>query len=153
VTGAIRPARAGDGAGIAACLADHRRFEQLPDDPPAAARHVEALIPDVEDPTRTMLVAEDGVGGIAGYVHWAVTHPVFLDGPSLYVTELFVRAAQRGTGVGSALLAAVHADAAALRASRVELLLVTDTEAHRRGFYAAHGYTEAARAAVLRRET
>lgn len=147
----VRPARTSDGAGIVACLRDHDPFEQLPADADAAARHVEALVPDTEDPNRTMLVAEDGVGGVAGYVHWSVTHPVFLRGPSLYVTELFVRVEQRGTGVGTALLAEVHAEAAALGAARVELVQVRGTEAHRRGFYPGRGYEVADHLVVLRR--
>lgn len=146
-----RPARAGDGHGIAEILADHSRFDGNLDDLDVAARRIEALLPDAEDPHRTMVVVEDGAGGLDGYAHWHVTHPAFLDGPSLYLTELFVRADARGRGVGSTLLDAVHDEASALGAARVELVQVRGTEAHRRGFYPAYGYEHADHLDVLRR--
>jgi GNAT superfamily N-acetyltransferase len=147
----LRGARAGDGRAIAQVLADHDRFDGRLDDLVAAAVRVESLLPDAHDPLRTLLVADEALSGVVGYVHWQVTYPVFLDGPSLYVTELFVGAPHRGRGVGSLLLDAVHAEAEALGAARVELVQVRGTEAHRRGFYRDRGYRHADHLDVLRR--
>lgn len=147
----VRPGRGSDAPGLVAALRDHHDFPGLPADPVAAQRQVEALVPDPESLDRTLLVAEDGVGGIAGYAHWHVTYPLFLDGPSLYLTELFVREEHRGGGIGGALLDALHDAATSLRASRVELVQVVDTAAARRGFYEGHGYDLADHLRVLRR--
>jgi GNAT superfamily N-acetyltransferase len=147
----LRPARAGDGEGIARVLADHRRWDELPVRTASAGAQIEALIPESHDPNRTMVVAEDGVGGVAGYAHWAVLHPAHLAGPSLYLTELFVAVGARGAGVGSALLGALHEEASALGASRVELLQVRGTDADERGFYTDRGYEVADHLQVLRR--
>jgi GNAT superfamily N-acetyltransferase len=147
----LRQARAGDGRAIAQVLADHDRFDGRLDDPAAAAVRIESLLPDAHDPLRTLLVAEEPLAGVVGYVHWQVTYPVFLDGPSLYLTELFVGATYRGRGVGSLLLDAVHAEADALGSARVELVQVRGTEAHRRGFYRDRGYRHADHLDVLRR--
>jgi GNAT superfamily N-acetyltransferase len=147
----LRQARAGDGRAIAQVLADHDRFEGRLDDLAAAASRIESLLPDAHDPLRTLLVADEGLEGVVGYAHWQVTYPVFLDGPSLYLTELFVAARVRGRGIGSLLLEAVHAEAAALGAARVELVQVRDTDAHRRGFYRDRGYRNADHLDVLRR--
>lgn len=147
----IRPARPADARAIAAILLDLGWFRTLPTEPAAAARQVESRVPDPEDLTRTMVVAEGPLGGAVGYAHWTVTCPVFLDGPSLYLTELFVAADQRGRGVGSALLDRLHDHATAIGAARVELLQHRDRDAYRRGFYARHGYVEADAFAVFRR--
>jgi GNAT superfamily N-acetyltransferase len=147
----LRGARAGDGRAIAQVLADHDRFDGLADDLDRAAVRIESLLPDAHDPLRTLLVADEVLAGVVGYVHWQVTYPVFLDGPSLYLTELFVATPHRGRGVGSRLLDAVHAEADALGAARVELVQVRDTDAHRRGFYRDRGYRHADHLDVLRR--
>jgi GNAT superfamily N-acetyltransferase len=147
----LRPARAGDGHAIAQALADHDRFDGLVADLAEAATRIESLLPDPNDLARTMLVADDPAEGVVGYVQWHVTYPAFLPGPSLYLTELFVRRAARSRGVGDRLLDAVHEEAEALGAARVELLQVRGTEAHRRGFYPAHGYHHADHLEVFRR--
>ncbi len=147
----IRPARTTDARGVAAILLDLGWFRAMPTDIAVAARQVESKVPDPEDLARTMVVAEGPLGEVAGYAHWTVTYPVFLDGPSLYLTELFVAADQRGRGVGSALLDHLHDHATAIGAARVELLQHRDRDAYRRGFYTRHGYTEAEVFAVLRR--
>lgn len=147
----IRPARPADARDIAAILVDLGWFRALPNDPRAAARQVESRVPDPEDLARSMVVAEGPLGEVVGYAHWTVTYPVFVDGPSLYLTELFVAADQRGRGVGSALLDHLHEEAAAVGAARIELLQHRDRDAYRRGFYTRHGYDEAQSLAVLRR--
>jgi GNAT superfamily N-acetyltransferase len=147
----LRPARAGDGRRVAEVLADHDRFDGLVDDLELAATRIEALLPDPNDLARTLLVADDPAEGVVGYVQWHVIYPAFLPGPSLYLTELFVGRRARGRGVGRQLLEAVHAEAEALGATRIELLQVRGTDAHRRGFYPTHGYEHADHLEVFRR--
>lgn len=147
----VRPARAGDGRAVAEVLADHDRFDGSVDDLELAATRIEALLPDPHDLARTLLVADDPAEGVVGYVQWHVTYPAFLAGPSLYLTELFVRRGARGRGVGRRLLEAAHAEAEALGADRIELLQARGTEAHRRRFYPAHGYHHVDHLEVFRR--
>jgi GNAT superfamily N-acetyltransferase len=147
----LRQARAGDGRAIAEVLADHGHFDGSVGDLELAATRIEALLPDPNDLARTLLVADDPAEGVVGYVQWHLTYPAFLAGPSLYLTELFVRRRARGRGIGGQLLEAVHAEAEALGATRIELLQVRGSEAHRRGFYPTHGYQHADHLEVFRR--
>lgn len=147
----LRPARAGDGRRVAEVLADHDRFDGVVDDLELAATRIEALLPEPNDLARTLLVADDPAEGVVGYVQWHVIYPAFLPGPSLYLTELFVGRRARGRGVGRELLEAVHAEAEALGAARIELQQVRGSEAHRRGFYPGHGYQQADHLEAFRR--
>jgi len=64
------------------------------------------------------LVAEEG-GALIGLVHYLFHRSTWMVGPSCYLQDLFTAQEARGKGVGRALIAAVHARAAAAGASRV----------------------------------
>lgn len=96
--------------------------------------------------SHTLLVAT-GEGEIVGYAaaHWLPA--LFQLGPDGYVSELFVGAARRGSGVGKALLAAVEQEARERGCRRLTLLSLRDRESYRRGFYTAQGFREQPEAA------
>jgi len=95
----------------------------------------------------TVFVAERPDGEIAGYcaVHWVPF--LFFEGGEAYLTELFVRPADAGKGVGSTLLDIVITEARKRGCARVSLLNGRDGEAYRRKFYAKRGWVERERMA------
>lgn len=89
-----------------------------------------------------LLVAQDKDGDIVGYVAYHLIPALFLPADEGYVSELFVRAGQRGRGIGAALLdAAVH-DAEASGVARMMLLTGRNRDSYRRGFYRKNGWCE-----------
>ena len=64
------------------------------------------------------LVAESQ-GTLVGLAHYLCHRSTTLLGPICYLQDLFTAAAQRGRGIGGALIAAVYARAAAAGAARV----------------------------------
>ena len=90
----------------------------------------------------TAYVAENAEGGIVGYcaVHWVPF--LFLEGGEAYVTELFVRPADSGKGIGSALLQTVVAESKRRGCSRVSLLNGRDGQSYQRDFYKKRGWVE-----------
>ncbi|MCT9810853.1 GNAT family N-acetyltransferase [Acidovorax sp. Be4] len=64
------------------------------------------------------MVAEDG-GEIVGLVHYLFHRSTTRLGPVCYLQDLFTASAQRGRGVGRALIAAVYQQAEQAGASRV----------------------------------
>lgn len=101
----------------------------------------------LRDDSHSMLVAESTDGEIAGYVslHWLPY--LFLPGPEGFVSELFVRPAARGQGVGRQLLDRVEAEARARGCSRLSLINFRHRESYQRGFYAKMGWQERSDAA------
>lgn len=88
-------------------------------------------------------------GKLAGYAsaHWLPN--LILGGPEGYVSELFVAPADRGRGIGGALLEDLEAEARARGCVRLSLLNLRERESYRRGFYAKRGWTERPGAANL----
>ena len=109
--------------------------------PQALTQELERKIETALPSSHTLLIASDKTE-IIGYaaVHWLPA--LFQSGPDGYLSELFVSAARRGQGVGSRLLAAVEGEARHRGCPRLTLLNLKDRESYRRGFYAAHGFTE-----------
>jgi GNAT superfamily N-acetyltransferase len=147
----IRPATPDDAPGLAALLRTLERFDWLrAEEPAAAVARVRALLTASGDAARSIYVAidsrgdvaGDGDGSVSGYVavHWL---PYFImPGPEGYVSELFVAPAARGRGIGSRLLAAAVAEARARGCSRLGLLNNRRRQSYERGFYARHGWQE-----------
>jgi GNAT superfamily N-acetyltransferase len=93
-----------------------------------------------------LLVAELG-GRVAGYVHGEIVTYLLFAGREMLVSELFVREEFRGKGVGSALLAAIEAEAVKCKCFRISVLNSRERESYKRGFYARLGYDERAHVA------
>lgn len=149
----LRPARQEDAADLAELLRELDWFANLRDlgDQGArehVARHLSLCL---AGPDHLMLVAQDGQGRAIGYasVHWLPY--LFKSGPEAYLSELFVRAAWRGQGVGGALLAALEAEARARGCSQLMLINNQERDSYRRGFYAKHGWGERANMANFSR--
>jgi GNAT superfamily N-acetyltransferase len=80
-------------------------------------------------------VLEETVVGVAV---WFQTYSTWTGRPSLYLEDLFVADAARGTGVGKALFRALAQEAAARNCARIDWA-VLDWNATAAGFYAALG--------------
>lgn len=94
------------------------------------------------DDSHSIYVAEDATGELAGYIaiHWLpyLIHP----GPEGYVSELFVREARRGQGLGAKLLNAAVEEGGRRGCFRLALLNNRRRESYRRGFYKKQGWQE-----------
>jgi GNAT superfamily N-acetyltransferase len=140
----VRKARLGDARGIAAILRGLEwitRFDAEPIEATAqrVAHHLELCH---ADDSHTVYVAESEDGEIAGYaaVHWLPY--LLLLGPEGYVSELFIREANRGQGIGTRLLETVKKEAEARGCARLMLLNMHERESYRRGFYKKQGWEE-----------
>lgn len=118
----IRHARPEDASGIAAVLRDVGWFAHINDEPPAAteARVADQLALCQAGDSHSVYVAEVPTGEIVGYVavHW---FPNLMKGGDGYISELFLREAARGHGIGRKLLAAVEAEGERRGATRLML--------------------------------
>ena len=139
----IRPAIPQDAAGIAAILRDISWFAHIADEPPATteARVAEQLTLCQADDSHSVYVAADPSGQLVGYiaVHW---FPNLMKGGDGYVSELFLRAAARGQGVGRKLLAAVEAEGTRRGVTRLMLFNRKIRESYQRQFYPKAGWYE-----------
>lgn len=134
----IRPARPGDEEHIFRLLRELARFEmlehQLTGSADALGRHLFG-----ERPAAEALVAGRGEA-VIGYALFFTTYSTFLTRPGLYLEDLYVTEAERGTGVGKALLGEVARIACARSAGRLEWS-VLDWNQRAIDFYAARGAT------------
>ena len=82
-------------------------------------------------------------GRVAGYiaVHW-IPFPV-LNGTEGYISDLFVAAQSRGSGIGNMLLQVVEERARTLHCRRLMLHNRMMDESFTRGFYSKAGFTHA----------
>ncbi|MBI5521666.1 MAG: GNAT family N-acetyltransferase [Desulfarculus sp.] len=140
----IRPAQASDAAEIAAILQDLGWFAHLNAmDEAQAQDHVARQLGLCQaDASHLVLVAQEPGGQVVAYgaIHWL---PYLIKpGPEGYVSELFVRQAWRGQGVGGALLAAMEGEARARGCSQLMLINNQERDSYRRAFYAKQGWQE-----------
>jgi L-amino acid N-acyltransferase YncA len=128
----IRPAQAEDAAAIAAVLRDVGWFAHINGEPPTAteSRVSRQLALNADGDSHTVLVAVDANGVVAGYVavHW---FPNLMKGADGYISELFLREAARGQGIGSTLLDAAKAEAIKRGVNRLMLFNSTKSIAKR----------------------
>jgi GNAT superfamily N-acetyltransferase len=143
MTPKIRPAVLEDAPAISAILRELDYFTHIvnvsaQEVTDRVARHLELCI---ADDSHAVLVAENETG-VVGYaaVHWLAY--LLLPGPEGYLSELFVREGERGTGIGTALLEAVIERARDIGCYRLMLTNGRDRPAYRRGFYQKRGWTE-----------
>lgn len=132
----VRPARPGDEQHIFRLLRELARFEKLEHELTGSA---EALASHLfgERPAAEVLVAERG-GALIGYALFFTTYSTFLTRPGIYLEDLYVTEAERGTGVGKALLGGVARIACARGAGRLEWS-VLDWNQRAIDFYVASG--------------
>ena len=96
-------------------LADYERLPR----PETAAR--ERLAQDaLSDPPRFSVLLADVDGQVVGYAVYFFTYSTFLARPSLYLEDLFVTPAARGTGAGIGLFRACAAEAVRNDCGRME---------------------------------
>lgn len=86
------------------------------------------------------LVAEgdEGVAGLAGYAVWVRTRFTYDLKPTLVLKELWVQPAHRRRGLGEQLFDAMHTQAAAIGAARLQWLVLPGNAAAQR-MYARRG--------------
>jgi GNAT superfamily N-acetyltransferase len=99
------------------------------------------------DNSHSAFVAETPDDQIVGYgsVHWLPY--LFLRGPEGYVSELFVREAARGQGIGRQLLKTIETEAKARGCVRLSLINLRNRESYLRQFYIKAGWEERPEAA------
>ena len=144
MTFAIRPARFPDASALADLLREVGWFEFINFQTSAAATaNIESqLAESLADESHSVYVGVDDTGQVTGYisVHWLAY--LFMPGPEGYISELFLRPAARGQGLGSALLETVKAEALERGAYRLNLLNNKHRESYEREFYQKQGWQE-----------
>jgi ribosomal protein S18 acetylase RimI-like enzyme len=137
----IRPARLEDGPAILAMLADLASFE-------GAAHHprldVAALARDVfgPNPRLTLFVAEkageDRLKPLVGFISYYENYSSWEGRAGIHIGDLWVTAADRGRGVGSALLRHVISR---FEDRRIDVFVIRNN-ADARFVYERHGFKE-----------
>jgi GNAT superfamily N-acetyltransferase len=94
------------------------------------------------DDSHSIFVAESPQREVIGYVsaHWLPY--LFLPGSEGFISELFVRPAARGQGVGRQLLQKVEVEARTRGCSRLSLINFRNRESYERRFYSKIGWKE-----------
>jgi GNAT superfamily N-acetyltransferase len=140
----IRPARIEDAPAITDLLREIGWFHAVADVPLEQAqsvleRHLNLCL---ADSSHSVYVGLDEDGALLGFasVHWLPY--LILAGPEGYVSELFLREAARGQGLGARLLETVLAEARERGCVRLSLMNNRERESYRRGFYEKHGWEE-----------
>ena len=140
----IRKVRVEDAQPLAVLLQEIGWFELLKNETLAAAsRRVESQLEYcLADNSHSIFVAELAESTIVGYVsvHWLPY--LFLPGSEGFVSELFVRDAARGQGIGRCLLQTVETEAQARGCSRLSLINFRNRESYQRRFYVKLGWEE-----------
>jgi GNAT superfamily N-acetyltransferase len=138
---AVRPALPADATEIVAMVRELALFEREP------LANVEASPADIlrdcfgENPRAEVLIGELD-GGIAGFVLFFHNYSTWLARAGLYVEDLYVREAARGTGLGRRLIAAVARLAVERGCRRLDLSVLEWNPARR--FYERLGFQEMA---------
>lgn len=97
----------------------------------------------------TLLLVAELEGDVVGYVHGEIVMYLLFAGREMLVSELFVRQQARGHGVGTALMAAIEAEAVKRKCFRISVLNSRERESYKRGFYPALGYEERTQTATF----
>lgn len=143
----IRKAAAEDALALAGLLREmaetgwfaHVNAETPEETQERVARHMDL---NLADDSHSVYVAVDEAGAVLGFaaVHWLPY--LILSGPEGYVSELFVREAGRGQGIGGRLLEAVKEEGQGRGCARLSLLNNETRESYLRGFYQKQGWEE-----------
>ncbi len=142
----IRPATPADAPALATLLHSIGWFERFAHG--SADTHASRIAPLLAPSAQQLqLVAFDAHHQLQAYcaVHWL---PIaILQSWEGYVSELFIAASARGTGIGSQLLDQAVDAARARGCCRIWLINNRDRDSYQRGFYAKQGWTEQPQAA------
>lgn len=114
----IRPARPGDEADILRMVVALAVYEREPDAVKATEPSLRATLFG-DDPQVFAHLAELD-GEIVGLALWFLTYSTWTGAPSLYLEDLFVADAARGTGTGRALLSTLAREAKSRRCARMD---------------------------------
>jgi GNAT superfamily N-acetyltransferase len=140
----IRPARFPDAPALADLLREVGWFEMInAQTPTATTRQIESQLAEcLADESHSVYIGVDESGQVTGYisVHWLSY--LFMPGPEGFISELFLRPAARGQGLGAALLETVKTEALERGAYRLSLLNGKHRESYERGFYQKQGWQE-----------
>lgn len=128
----IRPARLGDEAAILDMVVALAVYEREPDAVKATEESLRATLFG-EQPQVFAHIAEFD-GEPVGLALWFLTYSTWTGRPSLYLEDLFVAEAARGTGAGRALLTALAREAKARGCARMDWA-VLDWNEKARQFY------------------
>lgn len=132
----IRSARPGDEEHIFRLVRELARFEQLEHELIGSAAALGGHLFG-DKPAAEALIAERGEA-VVGYALFFTTYSTFLTRPGIYLEDLYVTEAERGTGVGKALLRRVAQLACERNAGRLEWS-VLDWNQRAIDFYVASG--------------
>lgn len=143
----VRPARAADLGALVRLLGQLFAIEA--DFEPDAGRQRAGLALMLADPKRRAVLVADRRGRVVGMVTAQLVVSTAEGGPSALVEDMVVDAAERGRGLGRALLRAIEEWAGARGATRLQLLADREN-APALEFYARMGW-EGTRLVCLRR--
>jgi GNAT superfamily N-acetyltransferase len=114
----IRPARPGDEEHIFRLLRELARFEKLEHELTGSAEALGVFLFGERPAAEALVAVRDNT--LIGYALFFTTFSTFLTRPGIYLEDLYVTEAERGTGVGKALLRGVAEVACARDAGRLE---------------------------------
>ena len=134
----LRPAEPEDAAAIVGLITELAQFEHLEHLVKVTAQtlHPQLFGPK---PAAEAVVAEVA-GGVVAFALFFSNFSTFLGKPGLYLEDLYVQPAHRGSGIGGALLRHLAALAVQRDCGRFEWS-VLDWNAHAIGFYESMGAT------------
>jgi GNAT superfamily N-acetyltransferase len=132
----IRPVEASDVAAVLGLVRELADYEREPDAVVATAEDLHAALFG-EPPAAHCLVADDG-SSIVGFALWYPTFSTWTGKPGLWLEDLYVQPAARGTGLGRGLLVELARIAVSRGWTRFEWW-VLDWNEPAQGFYRSVG--------------
>jgi len=133
---AIRTARPGDEADILRLITALAVYETEPDAVKATEDSLRATL--FGDVPRVWAHLAELDGRVVGLALWFLTYSTWTGKPTLYLEDLFVEEAARGTGTGLALFRALAAEAKARDCGRMDWAVLDWNETAKR-FYSHIG--------------
>jgi GNAT superfamily N-acetyltransferase len=119
----IRPLTAADVPAFLDLIEALAEFEHLPG--PDAEARARLTADAVADPPRFRVLLAEAAGRAIGYAVYFLTYSTFLARPTLYLEDVFVLEPERRSGVGTAFLRALAAEALEQDCGRLEWQVLT----------------------------